>query len=192
MVLSKRERYIGLTTVALVGIVGVHWLIVDPLIRRAGDLKVLIAEARDTRERHDKDIQTSERAARLWSEMSGRNLPRDASDADQMINYLSDWAQDVGLSLSSVKPERSEREKDFHKKTYRATGSGGMGQIGRFLHRIQTASVPVRIADLTLSSRKEGTDDLSLSVGVATIYPATENERSRSAGPLAMGREARP
>lgn len=184
MVLSKRERYIGLTTLVLVGAFGLHWMIVEPMLNRAGDLKVRISEARETRKQNDDQITTSENARRRWTELSGRDMPRDASDADQMINNLSDWAQDVGLSLSSVKPERTEKEKDFYKKTFRVAGSGRMAEIGRFLHKIQTASVPVRITDLTINARKEGNDDLSLSVGVATIYPTPETEKNRAgAGP---------
>ena len=44
-----------------------------------------------------------------------------------------------------------------------------MQQIARFLWHIQTANIPVRISELTLSTRKEGTDDLQLSMTLATM-----------------------
>lgn len=193
MVLSKRERYIGLTTLILVGAIGLHWLLVEPMLNRASDLKVRIAEAIETGKQNDGTIETADKARKRWAEMSGRDMPRDASDADQMLNNLSDWAQDVGLSLSSVKPERTEKEKDFFKKTFRVAGNGRMNEIGRFLYKIQTASVPVRITDLTINARKEGMDDLSLSVGVATIYPNPDADKNRAAPAAAVSlAEVRP
>jgi hypothetical protein len=55
-----------------------------------------------------------------------------------------------------------------------------MAQISRFLWRIQAATIPVRITDLQITSHKEGTDDLALVLGIGTIYPAPEPEKSPS------------
>ena len=53
-----------------------------------------------------------------------------------------------------------------------------MSQVGRFLYRIQTATVPVRITDLTINSRKEGTDDLAVQLGIATIYLPPDTDKT--------------
>jgi hypothetical protein len=87
------------------------------------------------------------------------------------LHNVRDWASEAGLNLASVNPQRAERERDFQKLTFRATATGGLGQIGRFLYKIQNASMPVRITDLSISSHgREGNDDLSLSLAIATIY----------------------
>ena len=185
MVLNKRERLIAIVTGTVLGLLIVHYVIVGPLWVRASQLKLRIAEANDQKERDAKLIETSKRAEKYWGEMSNRRLPRDGYDADQMLNNLSNWAQEAGLSLSSVKAERTEKERDFYKKMFRAQGSGTMSQVGRFLYRVQTSSGAARIADIQLSSRKEGTDDLTVSVGVATIYPVPDNEKNRTPGPVA-------
>jgi hypothetical protein len=39
------------------------------------------------------------------------------------------------------------------------------------------ATIPVRITDMTITSKKEGTDDLSLQLGIATIYLTGEAEK---------------
>jgi hypothetical protein len=52
-----------------------------------------------------------------------------------------------------------------------------MGQIGRFLYRLQTANIPVRIVDMTINSRRDGADDLAIVLGVSTIYLAPEPEK---------------
>ena len=87
------------------------------------------------------------------------------------------------MTLSSLKPERTEKEKDFFKITFRATGGGSMAQVGRFLWRIETAQVPVRVTDVTITSRKPGTDDLAVQLGIATSYLAPEPGADRSFRP---------
>jgi hypothetical protein len=185
VVVSKRERFIGIAAGTLLAIFIVQYVIVGPLWERKTQLTARIAEAREQRERDDRLLETSKRAEKYWGEMSTRRLPRDSYEADQTLNNLNTWAEDAGVTLSSVKPERTERDKDFYKKTFRAAGSGSMSQVGRFLYRIQTANGAARITDVTLNSRKEGTDDLSVSVGVATIYPVPDAEKTRPGGPVA-------
>lgn len=181
MVLSKRERYIGIVTGAVLGLVVLCKLVIFPIqddrLKLASDIDAAKAELKKT----DDLIKLSDRAKQTWTTMAGGHLRRDESEAESsMYNSIRDWAAAAKLPLASVKPERApEKEKDFYKLTFRATANGGMGQIGQFLYRVQTASMPVRVTDLSISSRKEGFDDLTLSVAIATIYPAAPAEAQR-------------
>ena len=175
MVLSKRERYIGIITGIVLGALTLDRFIVSPLLDQMGELNTKISKTRNDLTTATDLIDLSQRAKAKWATMSRGAVRSDPIEADQIVNNVSDWAREAGMSLSSVKPERDEKEKDFNKKTFRATGAGSMSQLGRFLYRIQTATVPVRITDLSITTRKEGSDDLSISLGVATIYqPAKE------------------
>ncbi len=181
MVLTKRERYIGIVTGVVLGVLVLDYFVVSPLLAQMAVLDAKITSAQNDVRRSNDLLELSSRAKQRWNEMSSGAV-RDSEQADQIVNNVSDWAREAGMSLSSVKPERDEKEKDFGKKTFRATGAGRMSEIGRFLWRIQTASVPVRITDLTITSRKEGTDDLSISLGVATIYQLPEGEKTNRPG----------
>ena len=120
--------------------------------------------------------------------MDGNVQQRAAGNASetesQLQNNVVSWAQDAGLTLPAVKSERTEKEKDFYKFTVRATGTGTMQQIGRFLYRMQTAQVPVRVSELTISTRKEGTDDLSVQMAISTIYLASEADNPKRPRPV--------
>jgi hypothetical protein len=74
------------------------------------------------------------------------------------------------VPVIKVGGKQSDKEKAFLKLTARFTGSGGMEQVGRFLWQVQTSNIPVRITDMSISTRKENTDDLELAVGISTIY----------------------
>ena len=47
-----------------------------------------------------------------------------------------------------------------------------MDQLGYFLYHMKTAPIPVRVSDLTIGTRKEATDDLSIQLGISTIFLA--------------------
>ena len=191
LVLSKRERYIGVITVAVLGILCLDQFVVGPLLARKAELDSQLISTRLELDTGQKDIDNMQRRTPKWNQMLKSGLRQDESaEEGQLIRNVIDWAQEAGMSLSSVKRERMEKEKDFYRITVRATGNGQMAQIGKFMYRIQTAGSPVRVSDLTVSSRKEGNDDLTFVVGVSTIFLAPEADKSRTA--TAMAREVLP
>ena len=87
-------------------------------------------------------FDTSRRARRQWSQMVSGGLRKDASAAESLVlNSVREWAQEAGMNLSQLNPGPTETEKGFYRITLRAKGSGKMSDIGRFLYRIETASV---------------------------------------------------
>ena len=190
MVLSKRERYVAIFAVTGLLILGMDWLVVEPLLALKMQLDVQIENKRKELDHAQRVLETSEHLSTMWADML-RGMGKDESEAEsQVVHNVHDWAQDAGMTLSSVKRERAaEKEKDFSKITIRAAGSGGMSQIGRFLWRIKTASVPVRITDLQISSHKEGLDDLAVSLGVSTIFLTADADKAGKPAPQAAERE---
>ena len=188
MVLSKRERYVGIITIAVLAILCLDQFVVGPLLSRKAELDSQLSAKRLELDSGEHDIANSRRRGQQWAQMLKSGLRQDESAAEgQLIRNVIDWAQEAGMSLSSVKRERMEKEKDFYRITVRATGNGQMAQIGKLLYRMQTAPSPVRVGDLTISSRKEGADDLTFQVGISTIFLAPESERTKTATALAGG-----
>jgi hypothetical protein len=183
LVLSKRERLVAIATLAAVGLLALDQVVLSPLMAASDELKMQIARAREDLDKAQSLFKGRQRRTPLWADMQNKGLRRkDASQAEsQLLNSIREWAQDSGMTLLSAKPDRTDKEKDFQRSTFRVTGSGGMGQIGRFLWHAQTAEMPVRIVDLQLTTRKEGTDDLSLQVGISTIYLVPESDKEASA-----------
>jgi hypothetical protein len=125
----------------------------------------------------------SPRVHRKWNEMTAETLKIDGSNAEsQIIRAVGDWALKAGLNLSSVKPERAEKEKQFMKITFRANATGNMAAISRFMWALQTSKVPIRVTDLSITTRRDGVDDLSLDLGMSTLYLPPEPVKSETAG----------
>ena len=87
---------------------------------------------------------------------------------------MRDWAQEAGLTLWSMKPERLDQEDDLREIMFQAAATGPMSAVSRFLWRIETTSIPLRVKEVQLSSRREGTDALSLQLRVSTLYLSAE------------------
>ena len=60
-----------------------------------------------------------------------------------------------------------------------------MQAVARFLYAMEMAEIPLRVVDVTVTSRREGTDDLNVQVGLATIYLPPE-EPGATAGDTAV------
>jgi hypothetical protein len=184
VVLSKRERYIVILTLTVVGILALDYLFVTPLLDRRTRLgnELTVAEQDVLQQR--RDMSNATRARRKWRDVSGGTVKRDTPEVEtQVYGAVQEWAKDARMNLSSFRYERTEKEKGFNKVTFIATGTGGMEQIGRFLFRIQTANIPVRITDLQIGTKKEGTDDLSLQVKIASVFEQPETPKPTGQAP---------
>jgi hypothetical protein len=181
--MSKRERMIGLVAGGVLGLLALDQILLSPLLARldAADLRVNEAQIglADARKLFQGDLQ----GRRDWNTMAGESLKLDAPAAEsQLLNAVRDWAQAAGLGLTSLKPERNEKEQGYQKLTIRATATGSMRQASRFLQSVQSADIPVRVSDIQIASRKEGTDDLTLNLGLSTIYLPPEPAQGAGGG----------
>jgi hypothetical protein len=198
LVLSKRERLIAFTTLGAIGLLALDRFLVEPLLAANTDLSTQIDGSRQRLEDADKKLKLRRNRARIWAQMQNEGLRRkDIAEAEsQMMNNIRDWAQESGMNLVSVKPERTEtvsikpdtddpnekEKKSFTKSTLRVNGTGGMAQISRFLWHVESAQMPTCIVDLQISTRKEATDDLSLQMGVSTVCLIPDTEKDAAEG----------
>jgi Tfp pilus assembly protein PilO len=183
---------VAVATVAVVAVLVLDQFLVSPLFARRTELDDQVQIKRGDWEHNQKLVTDSKRMGKRWAEISSGPLKRDESQSEsQMLQNVLEWARGAGMEVPSFKRERVEREKDFVKVTFRATGTGTMNQIGNFLWRIQTASVPVRITDVSITSKKEGTDDLSVQLGIATIYLAADADKDKKDNKPASASAAR-
>jgi hypothetical protein len=184
MSMSQRERYIGTIAAVVVGALVLYQFIVEPQLTHIAELDGQIDTASADMERANQLFTASRSASKKLNTMAGSGLRRtDAIAESELMNNTRQWAQDAGIAGWGIKRERTEKEKDFTKITYRVNGTGGMAQIGRFLYRVQTAKIPIRVADMTINSRKDGTDDLAIVLSLSTIYLDPEAEKSQQRSP---------
>ena len=191
MVLSKRERYIAVLSVVAVGLLVVYYGVVGPLLDRKSDLDAKVRDANLQLDRANRLIEDGKRLGPVLAQRLAGPVKKNASEAEsQMLKSIGEWARDARMTAPSIdKPDRGERDKDFARMTFRASATGSMNQIGNFLWRLHTSSVPVRVGEMTLTTHKEGTDDLTLQLSISTIYLASDNEKAPTAAAPAPAKE---
>jgi hypothetical protein len=121
-----------------------------------------------------------------WKELLAGGLKTDPAAAEsQALHAMRDFAQNTRIDLQSLKPERIARTGDFQQIRIQATGNGTTSGLANMIWQIENARIPLRVTDLRLTARKEGTDDLSFSLNVATIAftPAPETRQPAARTP---------
>ena len=200
MKLSGRERNIVIVVAAVIGLFLVDRYAWTPYMESRERLQTDLAAAQDKYGKAMHLIHEDRANRQTFDRMIADGLKADASAAESQIQHaVDDWARDARLSLTTVKRERMEQDKQFGRIVYRASGGGTMASIARFLWNVQTAKIPSRIVDLQIAGRqgaKEGTDDLTMTVAISTLVrgqvPATGPAPAGSAGGVAsVGREVR-
>jgi hypothetical protein len=175
MFLSKRERFIIAAAVIVVALLVLDRYVVSPLLECC-DRAAALKESKLADIQRGQDLLARNREiGPKWREMIAGGLKRDPAEAEsQILHAVGDWARDAGLKMSSVKPERMPDKRSLQEISFQAAGTGPMNAVARFLWRLETSKVPIRIKELQLGSRKEGTDDLTLQLRLSTLYQAPE------------------
>jgi Type II secretion system (T2SS), protein M subtype b len=179
--LTPRERNIFIVVVGVIALWGLDVVAIAPLLTARSELQSQTMAATESLQQATHLFAVERIDRRKWEQMMRYGLKTDASAAEsQMLHAIGDWSRDAGLTLTGNKPDRAEAAKPFQKITFHVTTTGNLAAVNRFLWDAETAMIPTRIEDLTIASRKEGTDDLSLSIAISTLCivpPATAPTR---------------
>ena len=175
MILSKREHYIVVTAIAALALLVADRYVLTPILSHRARMETKIQSLTGEMERAATLFSWKGLMTRKWNEMIAGGLKTDPAEAEsQVLHAMRDWAQEAGLTLWSMKPERLDREDDLREIMFQAAATGPMSAVSRFLWRIETTSIPLRVKEVQLSSRREGTDALSLQLRVSTLYLSAE------------------
>ncbi|HUU11377.1 MAG TPA: hypothetical protein VM431_12695 [Phycisphaerae bacterium] len=171
MTFSQRERLILIAAVVVLGALVLDWFALTPLLDRRAEVTAAKDLLLGKMQKAETVLQRRRTLGARWQRMRTEGLKPDPGEAEsQVLHALGKWAAETGLNLVSIRPERSNQETPLPEINLRAAGTGSMAAVSRFLWRLETAEIPVKIKTLQLASRKEGLDDLSLQLDLSTLY----------------------
>jgi hypothetical protein len=185
MILSKRERFIVIATFGVLILLGIDRYLLSPLLHRRDDANVRAGATRIELAEADNVVNVQGlRANNRWKEMARAGLNNKPSETEgAVLNQLRAFAAESGLKLVALTPgNRNEKLKYYQQITIRGTASGRMDSIRKFLYRVEHAKLPMRVSDITVTSLKDGQDDLSVSIGITTIHLPVEQPKPAEAG----------
>ena len=171
MAMTRRERLIAIGTGAAFALFAGDRYALSPYLAAS---KAVADERRTlTNQLSDADMKfdRQKRLDREWRAMLSGGLKSDAGDAEQQLyESVRDWAREAGVTVLTSDPQRVTRNDRTQVVRLRVTGTGTTAAFSRLLWKLETSSLPVKVDEFTLNSRSQGTDDLSLSMWVSTIW----------------------
>ena len=170
MALTQREKMIALATGGAVVLLALQSTVIGPFMARSEQVDKDIDQARrETADRGDLFARRS-RLQKVWDDLKRGGLSGDVPAAEsQTANALYTWIQSARVAPVSLLPDRSTTEKEFQVSGYRFTGTGSTPAVAQLLWDIETAHIPVRLTDVQLGPRKEGSDELTAQLSISTL-----------------------
>lgn len=185
MVISKRERYIGIGVGAALALLMVDRYALTPYSERREALQ---------REKTDLELKSINAKGAFNTQRSLQNdwkairshMKGDSSEAEgQARTALRECAEASGVTLGEVNADRPTTGQDgFRIVNLRVTVTGRMATVSRMLWQIETMPIPLRIASADIMSRGENSDDLKMDLTITTLVAPPEERRGQ---PVAMG-----
>ena len=170
MVVSPRERYIVAATAAVLALLAVDRFAVEPLLNQRAAIDAQKAALAGELSRAQDLVSLSSQNMPMWNAMRAGLQAGPAEAESQILHAIGDWAEDSRLTLSLLKPERLTGKTRLPQIAFQAAGTGSMEAVTRFFWRLETATIPIKVTELQLASRKEGTDDMSVQLRISTVY----------------------
>ena len=187
MVISKRERYIGIGVVAALGLLIVDHYIWSPYSDRSDAVTKALADISIKEKTADATFDTKRRLQKDWDLMR-KSMKTDSSEAEgQARSVIRECAEAAGVMLSPINAERTPQSQEgFRVVSLKVSVNGRTSTISRMLWHLETTTIPLRISDIEISSRPENTDELKMDLTVSTLASPIEKAGSGS-NTVAMG-----
>ncbi len=169
MVLSKRERNIFLAAATVLAVLVLKQMVISPILRARDSSRQERAQLESQLVAAKHTLAAQKRLTPMWQEMQP-SLPAAAAAAEsQILHTVNNAADQAGLSLTLVRPERVIEGGRMPQITFQAVCGGSMAKVSRFLFLLESAPVPIRLTELQLAGRKDGLDDLTAEVRFSTL-----------------------
>ncbi len=184
MVLSKREQHIAIGVGSALGALIVYSYVIAPFFATRGAVVADISKAQHTQSQNSQTLRRQRDLKPDWVTMSAGMKTDDGEAMSQALTAVREWAQEAGVDLTILKPDRSSAENKFVVSSFHVTATGSMRSVSRLVWALETSPVPLRVTDMQITPRQEGTDKLTVQLSVSTLS-LTEAEKDNTQKPPA-------
>jgi hypothetical protein len=193
VVLSKREKYIGIGVAAAVAVAGLYQFVITPFMDQSNQVDSDMIVAKRQLDDDSTLFARKKKLEKVWKDMQNGGLKSDQSEADAQAQHaLVDWAQRTQVNVTSLKSEHAAQEGQFQVLSYEITGTATTPTLAHLISALETASIPLRVNEVQLSSRPEHSDNLQIRLTVSTLLmpPQADNSSKTPPPPSSDGEES--
>ncbi len=172
MILSKREHKIAMVTLIVIVILFLDRFLFTPYIKKRdmlmSEIENLVVQMRKSR---GILLQWKELSSGWENTVKADRQTAETGIGSGTLNALRQWAEESNMSLSLLKPEGANKKEKLDEHIFQVVATGSMMNISRFLWKVESSQLPLKIKNLQLATRKEGSDDLTLQVRIGELHP---------------------
>jgi len=158
---------------AVLGLYLINWQVVGPYRDNLDAIDAATVAAQKDIDDGNAAIALNNKMQVVWKDMKDNGLKSDESQADTQLEYaLSKWAQLAGfLNTPELRHDPANQKAGgvFPVVGYNIKVTGSQRSISQLIWALETAKIPIRISNLTISPQPEGTDNLTAHMDVDTL-----------------------
>jgi len=168
--MSRREKMLLLATGAVIALLLLDQYALGPFLAYRDQLDKQSAQYQADIGRDGKVLKEYKRLKPEWERLAAGGLKEDPAEAEsQLLHALLNWSKETGLAISSEKPERPETKERLKEIQVQVVGSGPWDSVPRFLFKVQSAALPVKIMELHLGARNDTSHEVSVQIKISTL-----------------------
>jgi hypothetical protein len=146
---------------------------------------------RDQRNKLSEENNLIDRAKKVDAYLTGLNIQRidpnrpDPARTDALVRntYYNAGITITGWTAAGLRTTAGTR--DFQESKYSATATTTTARLARFLQTIESARIPARIDSITITTPKQGQDNLHLELTISALLYAPRGAAAAAAGTAA-------
>ena len=160
---ERRQRLLVVATATIAGLYMANLILIEPLYnwgaRRAQQIEKLRKQVRSG----ELLVGRASRVQEDWDRIRTNSLPSNPSQAEQrLLNTLDQWARESGSEILDRVPQWRGDEADHQTLTCRLELNGSMGSLTRFLQRLESGALDLKVDAMQLTTRDPAAQQMTL------------------------------
>ncbi|MEN9732096.1 MAG: hypothetical protein RLZ45_91 [Verrucomicrobiota bacterium] len=160
---ERRQRLLVVATATIAGLYMANLILVEPLYnwgaRRAQQIEKLRKQVRSG----EQLVGRADRVQEVWDRIRTHSLPANPSQAEQqLLNTLDQWARESGSEILDRVPQWRGDEADHQTLTCRLEINGSLGSLTKFLQRLESGSLDLKVDAMQLTTRDPSAQQMTL------------------------------
>jgi hypothetical protein len=172
VVVSKREKYIGLGAGGAILLLLLNNFVLDPYTEAMDQIQL-------DHDKAVKQISTNQSIENIktktadprWKIMMAQGISADEAQAESNLQHsLLTWTAAAGVQTQDLHADAARTDGVFSIIGYRVTVNASTASLAKLLWEIETTtSIPVRISEVQINPQPEGSDSLQAHLEVTTL-----------------------
>ena len=173
---EQRQQLLKFAAIGLAGLWLLDVAVIEPAIRAWGEQSERIAALKKKVDRGDLLLERASTIRGRWADMQRANLPADLSSASSdAYRAVGRWTSTSGVSLPSFVPQWQTHDAgDYDTYDCRASISGNLVSLGRFLYEMEVDPAPVNLEECEIATRDTHGQQLTMNARFSFIHLGTD------------------